>query len=162
MQEITMLTTYLLTKFHDFSVYLISGTWSTTWNFSRDQKGKCINVHVTKGVHGLWRPHRTKPRPGGPKRCPVDPTLADRSHFGAKSSLPWWVHVLGGGKGSTNLTRLVWPRIMVGHLLSRKRCCQVEEPPLGRYKYPPTLSTGIHTPYSRFSTCKGSGALVVA
>jgi hypothetical protein len=26
MQEITMLTPYLLTKFNDFSVYLISGT----------------------------------------------------------------------------------------------------------------------------------------
>jgi hypothetical protein len=52
-----------------------------------------------------------------------------------------------------------WP---LNHFLSWKHCRQAEEPPLGHYKYPSTLSTRIHTLYSRLSTCKGSGALVVA
>jgi hypothetical protein len=39
------------TKFHDFSVYLISGTWKAIWDFSRDLKGSIINVRVTMGVH---------------------------------------------------------------------------------------------------------------
>jgi hypothetical protein len=46
-----MLTPYLLTKFHDFSAYLILGTWNMIWNFSNDLKGKFINVCVTMGVH---------------------------------------------------------------------------------------------------------------
>jgi hypothetical protein len=76
MQEITMLIPYLLTKFQDFSVYLISRTWSTIWDFSRNLKGKLINVRVTKGVHVPGRPHRTKPRSGGHKRWSISPTWA--------------------------------------------------------------------------------------
>jgi hypothetical protein len=49
MQEMTMLTPYLLTKFHGFSVYLILGTWSAIWNFSRDLKGKITKMHATTG-----------------------------------------------------------------------------------------------------------------
>jgi hypothetical protein len=30
-------------------------------------------------------------------------------HFGANSALPWWVRVLGGGKGSTDVVESVWP-----------------------------------------------------
>jgi hypothetical protein len=51
MQEMTILTPYLLTKFHDFSVYLISGTWRSIWSFLRDLKGKIIKARVTMGVH---------------------------------------------------------------------------------------------------------------
>jgi hypothetical protein len=51
MKEITMLTTYLLIKFHNFSAYLISGTWNAIWNFSRDLKGKITKGRVTMGVH---------------------------------------------------------------------------------------------------------------
>jgi hypothetical protein len=45
----------------------------------------------------------------------VGPSLSqvvDRPHFGAKSPLPWWVHVLGGGIGSTDLMKSVWQRNM--------------------------------------------------
>jgi hypothetical protein len=51
MQEMIMLTPYLLTKFHDFSVSLILGTWNAIWNFSRDLKGKTIKICVTTAVH---------------------------------------------------------------------------------------------------------------
>jgi hypothetical protein len=104
----------------------------------------------------------------------VGPSLSqvvDRPHFGAKSPLPWWVHVLGGGIGSTNLMKSVWQRNMAtqpcgDHLAvlcyrivaAKPRNClwdAINTPP-------PMLSTTIHTLYSRFSTCKGSGALVVA
>jgi hypothetical protein len=45
MQEMTVLTPYVQTKFHDFSVYLISRTWNAFQNFSRDQRG-----HLPKRV----------------------------------------------------------------------------------------------------------------
>jgi hypothetical protein len=102
-----MLTSYLLTKFHDFSVYLISGTWSTIGDFSRNQKGEFINVCVTNGAHGPGRPCKTKPEPGGHKRWPVGPTMASQPHFGAKSVGPWRVRLLEGGKGITDFTRSV-------------------------------------------------------
>jgi hypothetical protein len=39
MQEITILTPYLLTELHYFNVYLILGTRNAMWNFPKDQKG---------------------------------------------------------------------------------------------------------------------------
>jgi hypothetical protein len=49
MQEITMLTPYLLTEFHGFNVYLISGTRNAILNFSRDQRGN--STKYQKGDH---------------------------------------------------------------------------------------------------------------
>jgi hypothetical protein len=46
-----VLTPYLLTKFHDFSVYLILETWKAICDFSRDIKGEIIKIRVTMGVH---------------------------------------------------------------------------------------------------------------
>jgi hypothetical protein len=37
-KKMTMLTPYLLNEFHDFSVYLISGSRNGIWNFSRDKR----------------------------------------------------------------------------------------------------------------------------
>jgi hypothetical protein len=153
MQKITMLISYLLTKFHNFSVYFISGTWNTIWNFSTDLMGKCINVCVTEGVHWPGRSCRTKPQLGGPRRWPVSQgTRARRRQRKHRS------HKVGLVKNHGRLAKWWLP----DRILSRNGCHQDEEPHLGCYKYPPMLSTGIHTPYSRFSTCKGSGALVVA
>jgi hypothetical protein len=84
------------------------------FGFSRDLKRNFINEHVTKYVHWPGRPCRTKPGPGGNKRWPSCLTLADWPHFGAKLIGPWRVCLLECGKGSTDFTRLVWPRIMVG------------------------------------------------
>jgi hypothetical protein len=47
MYKITMLTTYLLTWFHGFSVYLISGTRYEIWGFSKVTKG-CSTKCQTK------------------------------------------------------------------------------------------------------------------
>jgi hypothetical protein len=49
MQDITMLRPYLLTKFHDFSVYLILETWKAIWIFSRDLKGN-LSKHESPRV----------------------------------------------------------------------------------------------------------------
>jgi hypothetical protein len=83
MKEITMLTTYLLIKFHNFSAYLISVTWNAIWNFSRDLKGKITKGRVTMGVHRPRRPRGTKPRSSGPKRWLDSHATAGRPHFGA-------------------------------------------------------------------------------
>jgi hypothetical protein len=57
-------------------------------DFSKDLKGKFINVRVTKGVHRPGRPCRTKPELDGHKRWSSGPILAGRPHFGTKSSNP--------------------------------------------------------------------------
>jgi hypothetical protein len=44
-----MLTPYLLTEFHGFNVYLISGTRNAILNFSRDQRGN--STKYQKGDH---------------------------------------------------------------------------------------------------------------
>jgi hypothetical protein len=57
MYGITMYSPCLLTWFHDFSVYLISGTYVTNWSISRDDKVKLIkyqNHHHHMGVFDTW------------------------------------------------------------------------------------------------------------
>jgi hypothetical protein len=112
MQEITMLTPYLLTKFHNFSVYLISGTWSTIWNFLRNLMGKFINVRVTMGVHWPGMLCKTKPQSGGPKRWSTDLTLVGRPHFGTNLAGHWRLRLLEGGRGHADSTMSVWPKFM--------------------------------------------------
>jgi hypothetical protein len=73
MQEMTMLTPYLLTEFHDFSVYLISETQN---NFSRDQMGnlsKRVSPRVSTDREGQVGP---SPNQVGPEGWPAGPTLA--------------------------------------------------------------------------------------
>jgi hypothetical protein len=48
MQEMTMLTPYLLTEFHSFSVYLISGTRMQFGAFQGTRGG--IQLKIKKGV----------------------------------------------------------------------------------------------------------------
>jgi hypothetical protein len=142
MQEITMLTPYLLTKSHDFSVYLISETWSTIWTIQGALR-KFINVHETMCVHWPGRPRRTKPRPCGAKRCLTDhpgrptplwhqlsmslacmlPTRRQREHQ---------LHKVGLANNH-GWSAMWWPLV---RLLAQRQCRQVWEPTLGHYKYP--------------------------
>jgi hypothetical protein len=149
MQEITMLISYLLTTFHSFSVYLISRTWCTIWDFLRNLKGKLINIHVTKGVHRLGRPHRTKPWLGGPRKWPTNPTLAGRPHL---------VHMHAGMRQREHRHHKVslakihgrpatwWPP---DRPFVRKCCGQSWEPSLGDYKC--TLCSTLR--YIHCTTC---------
>jgi hypothetical protein len=149
-----MLTPYLLTKFQNFSVYLISETWKTIWKFLKGLKGKFIKTRVTTGVHWPGRPRRTKPLPSGPKGWPVGPTLVDRPHFGTKHPETWLLHWLGGGKEWTDFTKSFWPKVMAarpcgGHpsvdLQGTASAKSIREPTLGPYKYPPSCHFGRHT-----------------
>jgi hypothetical protein len=69
-----MLTPYVLTEFHDFSVYFILGTCNAIWNFSRDQRVNSIKYKkesVTTDVHWPGGTQETKPQPSGPRMVPI-------------------------------------------------------------------------------------------
>jgi hypothetical protein len=62
----TMLTPYLLTEFHGFSVYLISGTRNAIWNILSDQRGNSTKyqkgdryslVHIEEN---MWTEEQTR------------------------------------------------------------------------------------------------------
>jgi hypothetical protein len=72
----TMLTPYLLTEFHDFSVSMTLGTRNAMWNFSRDQRGylsKRVSPWVSTDREGHIEP---SPSQVGPKGWRTGPTLA--------------------------------------------------------------------------------------
>jgi hypothetical protein len=57
MYKITMYSPCLLTEFHDFSIYLISGTYVLNWFILRDDKvklTKCQNHHHHGGIFDTW------------------------------------------------------------------------------------------------------------
>jgi hypothetical protein len=67
--------TYLLTKFHDFSVYVISGTCNAIQDFSRDKRGnlpKRVSTRVSTDREGHVGPRLNQM---GPKGWSVGPTL---------------------------------------------------------------------------------------
>jgi hypothetical protein len=133
-----MLTTYLLTMFHNFSVYLISRTSSTIWNFSRNLKGKFINVHVTMGVHWPGRPNRTilgQVGPGGGQSAPLWHQLSRSLTFtlARRRQRAHQLHNVGLDKIHGQPATWCPP----GRPLSWKHCRQAYEPPLGHYKYTP-------------------------
>jgi hypothetical protein len=76
MYKITMLTPCLLRQFHDFSVYLISGTRYEIWSFSkvtRRSLTKCQTKITTVNLLTCG-PHRLKPLVGAPRRAADRPT----------------------------------------------------------------------------------------
>jgi hypothetical protein len=165
MQEITILTPYLLTKFYIFSVYLISGTWNAIWNFSRDLKGKSIKTRVITSVYWPGGPHKTKTRPSQPRR------VAGQPHFCAKHLETWWLRSPRGGNEEIDFfAKAVCPQGMpsrprVGHPtvhLHGNASAKLVEPTLGPYKYLPPPSPScqfvIHTNilHSRFPLEKAS------
>jgi hypothetical protein len=84
MYKITKYLPYILTKFHDFSVYLILGIYVPNWSISRNYK-KILNstkISVTLGVYltrggSVQRPLTSGPRgwPTGQTPLPASPTL---------------------------------------------------------------------------------------
>jgi hypothetical protein len=91
-----------------------------------------------------------------PSTGQVDPEGGRPTHF--------------GGKGSTDIVKSVWPRNMADRprggrptvLCHRIIAAKPRNHIWDAINTSPTLSTGIYTPYIRFSICKGSGAFVVA
>jgi hypothetical protein len=62
-------------------------------------------MYISPRVSMNWGGH------AGPSLGQVD-TRGGQPHLGAKSAGPWRVRLLEGGKGSTDFTMSVWPRIM--------------------------------------------------
>jgi hypothetical protein len=107
MQEITMLTPYLLTKFHDFSIYLISGTWNAIYNFSRELKGKItkdVSPWVSTDREGHVGPSPDQVGPKGGRLAPlwgqIDRNLASM--------------LARRRQRGTDLITSVWPKFMAG------------------------------------------------
>jgi hypothetical protein len=67
MYEITMHLPCLLTQFHDFSVYLISGTYVPNWSISRNYKNNwnSTKYSVTIEMFVTREPHGPKPQVKG-------------------------------------------------------------------------------------------------
>jgi hypothetical protein len=86
--EITMYFPCLLTYFHDFSVYSISGTYVPNWSISRNYKNiwNSTKYSVTTQMFVTRRPHGTKPQVKG-AQGPAGHTL---SRFGLE--LGGYVH----------------------------------------------------------------------
>jgi hypothetical protein len=71
----TMLTPYLWSEFHDFSIYLISRIQNAIWNFLMDQRGNLSKI-VSAWVSIDWEGHvGPSPSQVGPEGRPTDATL---------------------------------------------------------------------------------------
>jgi hypothetical protein len=98
----TMLIPYLLTKFHDFRVYVIAETWNAIHNFSWDQRGnlsKRVTPRVSTDREGHVGPSPVQvgpeggwpapPWPIGPTLAPNDPRLGGYGVYEAAMRNPW-------------------------------------------------------------------------
>jgi hypothetical protein len=157
MYKITMYWPCLLTKFHNFSVYLISGTQVPNWSISMDDKvklTKCQNHHH-HGVYLTCGPTRQDLRPSGQRGQLAGPTprpvgqglrwfiLSLGCHASTRGGEAW----VGGGCSTQSADQLAWP---AGHHLASNRPPQVGGGPIHHYKYP--LAVKVKIPHSTCSS----------
>jgi hypothetical protein len=94
MYEITMYLRCLLTYFHDFSVYLISGTWVPNWSISRNYKNiwNSTKYSVTTQMFLTHRPCGAKPQVKGSQGPASRPNpMAIQPHFESIWTGTWWL-----------------------------------------------------------------------
>jgi hypothetical protein len=161
MYEITMYSPYLLTKFHDFSIYLISGTYVPNWSISRNYKEmwNSTKLSVTPGMHLTWRGHVQRPLACGPSGWPTGqtpwpagPTLQPPKSFLGSDTLQEVVEWnprpgVSGGRAPCLAGHMARS---AGQHLVNYQLNQVGNRSWDSYKYPP--ADGIHTAHSTCSS----------
>jgi hypothetical protein len=84
----------LLTYFHDFSVYLISGTYVPNWSISRNYKNiwNSTKYSVTTQMFVTCRPRGAKPQVKGAQGPADRPNpMVGRPHFESVRTGTWWL-----------------------------------------------------------------------
>jgi hypothetical protein len=101
MHEITMYLPYLLTYFHDFSVYLISGTLVPNWTILRNYKNiwNSTKYSVTTQMFVTCRPRGAKPQVKRAQGLAGRPNpMAGRPHFESVRAGTWRLHLHVGSQ----------------------------------------------------------------